>query len=195
LITASFGAPGAGMVASSVRGQPVLFTQPGSVYESLGCDCYPATRDARNYRGVAPVVAHPPCRLWGRLSKFSKAPVEELELGRFAVDLVRRVGGVVEHPEASRLFDGFPRGGRMDSYGGWVHVVDQYWFGHRARKRSLLYIVGVRPGELPAYPLIFGRPPQPVENMNSAERDRTPRMFAIWLLDLAYGCNGERVAA
>ena len=53
--------------------QTVLFVAPNSIYKELGCDCYDAGRDARTYTGSAPVVAHPPCQLWGKLARVNYA--------------------------------------------------------------------------------------------------------------------------
>lgn len=44
----------------------VLFARSDSVYKSIpGCDVWDINRDARNWKGGAPIVAHPPCRAWG----------------------------------------------------------------------------------------------------------------------------------
>jgi len=80
----------------------VLFTQHNSIYEKLQADCWDIVRDARNYRGENPVVAHPPCRAWGQLSHMAKPRPDEKELAFFAIEQVRRVGGVLEHPAASK---------------------------------------------------------------------------------------------
>ena len=58
----------------------VLFTMKNSIYEKLGCDTWDEKRDARNYKGTDPIIAHPPCRLWGKLAHMAKAPEEEKEL-------------------------------------------------------------------------------------------------------------------
>lgn len=57
----------------------VLFTMPGSIYHTIpGADCWGLPeRDALEWPGGSPIVAHPPCRLWGRLRAFSTAPRSE----------------------------------------------------------------------------------------------------------------------
>ena len=46
-----------------------LFVQPGGCYWDVpGVDPWDIARDARTYRGRAPVVAHPPCQLWGAMA-------------------------------------------------------------------------------------------------------------------------------
>ena len=77
----------------------VLFARRDSVYKTMGADVWDADRNALYWRGGNPVVAHPPCRAWGRLRKFAKPQPGELDLARFAVAQVRRYGGVLEHPE------------------------------------------------------------------------------------------------
>lgn len=75
----------------------VLFARRRSVYHTMaGCDVYCERRDARNYAGCLPVVAHPPCRAWSRLRAFAKPRPGERDLAFFALEQVRRCGGVLE---------------------------------------------------------------------------------------------------
>jgi hypothetical protein len=166
-----------------------LFCRRGSVYAELGADVWDEARDARRYRGEGPVIAHPPCRGWGRLRGQAKVVPGELELAMYAVRVVRRCGGVLEHPYASTLW----RVARLAPPGfrdehGFTLCVDQFWFGHRAKKPTWLYIVGREPNSLPPYPLDLGFPSRTVEYMGRAERERTPEPMARWLLDVASGC-------
>jgi hypothetical protein len=183
----------------------VLFVAEGSEYLSMPVDCYDARRDARTFRGPGPVVAHPPCRLWSMLRHWSTAPDSERALALFALEVVRRNGGVLEHPAWSKLWDAaaLPLPGEAaDSFGGWTLAVSQKWWGHRARKRTWLYIVGCKPGDVPALP-IHMRPHQAVcggpgaragaARLGDRERNHTPRAFAWWLEELASRC--ERPAA
>lgn len=165
----------------------VLFTREKSAYDILGLDTWPESRNALNFKGTNPVICHPPCRAWGKLKRFSKHGPGEKDLARFAVKVVRANGGVLEHPVGSTLFvdqrlplvDGLP-----DEYGGFTVSVDQCDFGHRARKQTLLYCVGVDRD------LAYARPPprspvHPVEHMGRPERERTPLLFAEYLVALA----------
>lgn len=44
-----------------------LFVETDGCYFGLdGVDPWDILRDAREYRGPHPVVAHPPCQRWGR---------------------------------------------------------------------------------------------------------------------------------
>jgi hypothetical protein len=103
----------------------VLFARKDSVYKAIpGTDVYDIDRDARNYNGNFPVVAHPPCRAWGRLKGFAKPRPDEKQLAFFAIDQVRRNGGILEHPAYSSLWAaaGLPRpGAGKDDWGGAFH--------------------------------------------------------------------------
>lgn len=140
-----------------------LFVATGGVYTSLpDVDAWPIERDARLYVGPYSVVAHPDCSRWGRY--WSGGPsanvrrIKGADAGCFASALVsvRRFGGVLEHPEASHAWREFglikpPRAGGWvvaDSYGGWTCTVEQGHYGHRARKATWLYAVGVELPEL-----------------------------------------------
>lgn len=169
-----------------------LYTRKKSVYKKLGIDCWDKERDARNWPGGNSVIAHPPCRMWGRYRTIAKGGEDEKELGRHAVKMVRRWGGVLEHPENSQLWEdmGLPLPSTTDPFGGWTLSIDQSWFGHRAKKRTFLYIVGIQPKELPDYPLVLGKVhTTTIEKMGVAEREATPILLAYWLIKIALQCN------
>lgn len=178
----------------SLKKVAVLFSRKHSVYKTLpDLDVFDIDRDARNYVASLPVIAHPPCRAWGRLRSFAKPRDGERDLAIFAVDQVRRCGGVLEHPASSTLWNvaGLPRPGYgFDSFGGFTFSVDQSWFGHRAPKPTWLYIVGVDPSRLPSVPFHLGVASGRIENMGVTERESTPILFAKWLVELA---NSVRV--
>lgn len=138
----------------------VLFARCDSVYKTLpGCDVWDIERDARLWPGGSPVVAHPPCRAWGSMRQFAKPREDEKALALFALDAVRKWGGVLEHPAESTLYAAakMPAPGRFpDEFGGWSFAIDQFHFGHRAEKATWLYVVGIEPDELPP-PSVPGR--------------------------------------
>lgn len=183
-----------------MTGVAVLFARRDSVYKRFPCcDVWDADRDARTWGGGCPVIAHPPCRAWGRLRGFAKPRQDEPGLALWAVDQVRRFGGVLEHPEGSALWRaaGLPMPGQVDVSGGWTLPAPQFWWGHRAEKRSWFYIVGVRPGDLPKLPFVLGDAPRVISSslrkgdlgwrpgVSRAEREKTPIELARWLVSLA----------
>lgn len=137
---------------------PVLFTLPGSHYKTYSfADCYDAERNALTFSGHTAIIAHPPCRLWGRLSHLSTAPQVERLLALWAIQKVRTNGGILEHPAGSRLFSKMliPLDGSPDQTGGFLISINQHWFGFKAQKRTYLYIVGCSRSQLPPLPLSF----------------------------------------
>ncbi len=184
-----------------VESVAVLFARCDSNYKDLpGCDVWDIERDATRWPGGVPVVAHPPCRAWGRLRHFSNPRPGEKELALWAVDQVRQFGGVLEHPSASTLWPaaGLPAPGKRDAWGGWTLPVHQNWWGHRAEKCTLLYIVGCEPSDIPALPLVLGEASHVVQSrkragsrphISKSEREHTPPAFAKWLFDLAAKCS------
>ena len=132
-----------------------LFVREDSAYKNRqGWDAYDASRDALSYSGTDPLVCHPPCRSWGRLSHMAHNVREgEAELALFSIDKIRQNGGILEHPSGSRLFGKhLPDAGETDEYGGFTIEIDQYDFGHVAHKRTKLYICGIDRAELPVLP-------------------------------------------
>jgi hypothetical protein len=107
-----------------------------------------------------------------------------------AVAAVRRCGGILEHPANSTLWadQDLPLPGRPAQDGFSVELW-QSWFGHRAQKRTWLFIVGCAPGDLPPMPLRMGAIENTVENMGRAERERTPAEFCAWLVSVARRCR------
>lgn len=166
----------------------VLFARSNSVYKSIpGCDVFDLARDARTYTGTLPVIAHPPCRAFGRLRHFAKPRADERELAHFAVAQVQRCGGVLEHPWASSLWPaaGLPLPGQRDRFGGYTLGLLQGDFGHSAPKATWLYICGIDPADLPVPLFELGEKTGRVELMGKAARESTPPAFAHWLVDLA----------
>lgn len=148
-----------------------LYVETNGCYFGLaGVDPWDETRDARQYCGPHPVVAHPPCQRWGKLwagqplwiKRTGIRKIKGDDDGCFAAALsaVRQWGGVLEHPEQSHAWAHFglnkpPRAGgwiAADYLGGgrfgWTCCVEQGRYGHHARKPTWLYAVGVDLPEL-----------------------------------------------
>lgn len=157
----------------------------GSPYAAFpGVSLFDLARDALSFDLSCPVVAHPPCRGWGRLRHLSKHAQTELDLARWSLFVVRHCGGVLEHPIASRLWSAFGiRAGVRDSFGGLLVPVDQSAYGHRAQKRTGLYLVGCE--LVPSVDWGMAGHSVPVQSMCRAERERTPPAFASLLVSLA----------
>ena len=159
-----------------------LYVEDGGCYFGLeGVDPWPESRDARQYAGPHPVVAHPPCQRWGKLwagqplwiKRTGQRKVKGDDGGCFKAALasVRQWGGVLEHPWGSHAWPHFGlntpsrEGGwiKADDVGGWTCCVEQGRYGHYARKPTLLYVVG---RDLPE--LLWGKseaqfPPEAIE--------------------------------
>jgi hypothetical protein len=199
-----------------------LYVDPKGPYPKLGVvDCWDATRDARKYDGPWPVVAHPPCGPWGRLRHLYRG--NEHDCAPRAVEQVRKFGGVLEHPAGSKLWEvcGLPvpegcsgflpefrvdlRRSPLDEIDGYTIEVDQCEWGHVARKRTWLYLVGVPysalepppyPGREPTHWISGGRGragkkakttpvPPGIKVCSAQQRRRTPPEFAAYLVRLA----------
>ena len=192
-----------------MSGFSVLFTRSDSIYKRMGFDCWDLERDALNWPGGCPVIAHPPCRTWSALSHMAtRAREGEKELAPWAVRQVQRWGGVLEHPARSKLFThcGLPRAGEPpDQYGGIVLLLNQWHWGHRASKPTKLYIVGA--SKLPPRPVRKGIPthcvgrskgvrighPKFKPEITKPEREETPPDFARWLVQIVENITGVEV--
>lgn len=128
-----------------------LFVERGGVYWNIDdVDPWDEARDARLYNGPH----------WGGSPTTQPRLVKGADGGCFAAALraVRRCGGVLEHPADSHAWPAFgllapPRSGGwisadwMTGHSGWTCCIEQGAYGHRARKATWLYAVGV---ELPS---------------------------------------------
>jgi hypothetical protein len=137
-----------------------LYVERGGVYWDLeGVDPWDEARDARLYAGPWPVVAHPPCARWCRLAGLVEARWghkrgEDGGAFEAALRAVRAFGGVLEHPAYSDAWARYnlPRpatGGKWlrGICGGWSCYVEQWRYGHAAKKATWLYACGI--GEPP----------------------------------------------
>lgn len=189
---------------------PVLFVREKSIYKKIGLDCYDIKRNALNYDKALPVIAHPPCRGWGKLSHMSKADEQEKNLARWAISLIRKNGGVLEHPESSKLWhdQALPFGLNYDSYGGFTLCVNQSWFGHVAPKKTWLYIVGITMSQVPDYSPNFQycthrvttdkkmrikkKKGFPIKECSRKLSEYTPEPFARFLMEIIVKINQRK---
>ncbi len=170
----------------------VLYARSDSCYFQLADHVFDVNRDARTYDANFPVVAHPPCRAWGRLRHLAKPRPDEKLLALHALEQVRRCGGVLEHPMGSSLWEHaqLPRPGcAPDAFGGYTILIDQGWFGHPAPKPTYLYIVGISRHLLPVTPVQLHRAEGRTLDLSPADREKTPLKFANWLVRLASMCT------
>jgi hypothetical protein len=188
-----------------VRTVAALYVDPRGPYPKMpGVECWDESRDARLYAGPHPVVAHPPCGPWGKLSHFSR---QDPSGGPAAVASVRAWGGALEHPVGSKLWRHcqMPMPGELpDEWGGYTILVEQVSWGHCTRKPTLLYIVGspmptIRTGGEPTHSVCNGRGQRltngTVRLRATAEQARmTPPAFAEFLVGIARSCRRTQAA-
>lgn len=87
-----------------------LYIDPRGPYPSIpGVECWDAERDARNYAGPWPVVAHPPCGPWSKLKGMCWK--QDRSLAPIAVGQVRRWGGRSRAPQRVGVILGIDRVG------------------------------------------------------------------------------------
>jgi hypothetical protein len=191
----------------------------GSYFNLPNVDPWDKLRDARKYAGPWPVVAHPPCQLWGAMANvnFARWGGEHNRPGNdggcfgAALASVRHHAGLLEHPAKSRAWDRYGLtkpsglGWQRCIDGGWVCEVWQSAYGHRANKATWLYYFGpVAPPNLdwsrPVGTHQVGFHDQRGKNRNKPTLGRkesaaTPTAFRDLLIAIAESANRERAAA
>lgn len=172
---------------------PVLCVHSRSNYKKVpGFDCWDEKRNALNYTGSSPAIFHPPCRLWSKLRFFATAPESEKQLAINAINYVRKYGGIVEHPETSQLWKHFDiKAGKIDEYGGFIHAINQEWFGFYTEKATYLYIVGCKPQELPTYTAITNLKKRKFENLTQKQRSETTFELIYYLKQIITIINNK----
>lgn len=194
-----------------------LFVQKDSCYKGdARIDPWDEDRDARLYVGDCPVIARPPCQLWGALAavNFARWGGEHNRPGNdggcfvSALESVRKFGGVLEHPAKTRAFEKYgitkpyETGWNPCLSGGWVCEVWQSAYGHRANKATWLYFYGsCKPFELK-----WNRPrgthqvgfqdkrgkERNKPTLSKREANATPPAFKEELIRLAYWSRNEQ---
>ena len=172
---------------------PVLFTSHNSLYNDVDVfDCYDVKRNAFNYTGRTPLIAHPPCRLFSRLRMLSSASPIEKKCAYFALARIRQFGGILEHPRSSTLWlnGNFKLDGSVDEYGGFLRSVNLSWFGFPAQKKTMLYFCGINPGQLPPFPLSLDAVTHVISSssnngkkeLSALYRSKTPQLMIDYFL-------------
>lgn len=202
------------LALSRAAGWPLvaaLFVQPRGCYAGLAhVDLWPASRDARQYAGPLPVVAHPPCHLWVNLAALNykryggehNRPGNDGGCFAAALAAVRKWGGVLEHPAGSNAWPAHDltapagMGWQRSLFGGWVCEVWQSAYGHKARKRTWLYYAGTaEPFELRWNRVIgthqCGWFDRIKPSLSKREASATPPEFRDALLRLAMEANDQ----
>lgn len=187
-----------------------LYVEKNGCYYGLPhVDPWDRDRDARNYSGPWPVVAHPPCEKWSMISMVNHfrwgSPINDDD-GCFAAALasVRKYGGVLEHPAESRAFrfHGIPepvRGAWQKTLDGdWTTEVNQAAYGHRATKKTWLLCSGVTPPSLNWQPVRgshqIGGFDITLPQLPKRERAASPIPFRDLLISIAQSVNQSRSA-
>ena len=181
----------------------VLYVREDSRYKEYNVDCWDIKRNAFNYSGSNVIIAHPPCRAFSKLKAFSKHPPIEKEYAYRCVDLIRKNGGILEHPRHSSLWQEkkLPLPGKTDVFGGYTICINQSWFGHKAEKKTFLYICGISINKLPPVPISFDAITHQVgsskkengkKEVSISERELTPVKLIDWLIEVARLIEGVR---
>ncbi len=176
-----------------------LFVRSDTIYQKLGLDCWDIERGALNCDNDNVAIYHPPCRSWGQLKHWANPRAGERKLALWTILRINRTGGIFEHPAGSEIWKHY---GHLMNRGRIIRI-EQVWFGHRARKPTKLYIVGLAGSQvLPKYKIIATepthqcgdsrkkdpdgkwRPKSNLKRCGPAEREKTPEAFAKWLVKI-----------
>lgn len=183
-----------------------------SIYNNFAdCDCYNEERNALTYHGELPVIAHPPCQLWGALANVNykrwggehNIPGNDGGKFIFALNAVRKYGGILEHPAKSRAWTKYNLtkpsgiGWQKTIDGGWVCEVWQSAYGHKANKATWLYCVGSPQPAL--WSRVRGTHQVGFHDQRGKEKNKptlskkdanaTPLDFAKYLISIAQECH------
>lgn len=194
-----------------------LFVEENGPYSSVAIvDAWHKDRNALNYSGPYPVVAHPPCQLWGpfavinykRYGGSHNKPGNDGGCFEFALNAVRRYGGVIEHPRRSKAFSYYGIVVPPSHFIGWHNISSNEWictvyqsaYGHKANKSTILFYVGEnKPFELNwnrpngKYQIGWHGPQRSKEiskpTVTKKEAIETPIRFRNTLISLALASN------
>lgn len=194
-----------------------LFVEKDGCYFGLdGVDPWDKTRDARKYKGPWPIVAHPPCQLWGSLAhvNYSRWGGEHNMPGNDglcffnALSKLKKYYGVLEHPAKTRAWCKYGlknpekyKWTQCEKTKIWTCEVWQSAYGHRANKATWLAYHGKRP----PYDLNWDRPigshqigfhdqrgkSRNKPTLSKKEANATPTAFRDELIRLAHWSTGE----
>ena len=176
-----------------------LYVHPRGPYPQLVADWYDEKRDARNYQGTHPVVAHPPCGPWGRYAHKCK---QDRGAALHAIDTVFEYGGVLEHPVTSQIWKLMTLTEKLPSDCMLVDLC-QYQWGHRAIKPTRLLVCCKSPHQsiieqilsCPPFPDAVrpkgGRHTSELEKMSKIQRCLTPPLLAHTLVRVASLCGAS----
>ena len=178
-----------------------LFVSGRSIYRHMpNVLAWGRKENARQFAGLEPVIAHPPCRTWSKYLRHQAKPANataEQELGIWAVSLVQKNGGVLEQPAESYLWEKcqLPRLNDREDPFCYTIQIEQRWFGYATQKKTWLLVCGVPPQSLPPTPFAFDAKSPGQPTLSSAGRSRTVEPFATWLCQIARAVwwrEGER---
>lgn len=187
-----------------------LFVDKTGCYSQLThVDIWDESRDARKYQGPYPVVAHPPCQLWGSLAYVNykrwggehNKPGNDQECFKSALDSVLQWGGVLEHPAFTRAWKTYDL--KVPEQNQWTkegeYYVCEVWqsaYGHLATKRTWLLYKGNQPPFEMNWSRIKGSHQIGGHDQRGKDRNKpsiqgkkasaTPQAFRDTLINLAY---------
>lgn len=189
-----------------------LYVATDGVYFDLpNVDPWDIKRDARQYDGPHPVIAHPPCQLWIAFAALNykrwggehNRPGNDGGCFLAALTAVRKFGGVLEHPAGSKAWQTY---GLQRPRHGWTQTLPneytcEVWqsaYGHKAQKRTWLFYAGDNPPQDLNWERKPGThqvgigwdPKKPV--LSKREASATPVAFRNALIALAHNARKDK---
>lgn len=185
----------------------ILFASKDSFYFQIpGLNVFDEKRNAESVERKGVFICHPPCAQWSRLRYFSNFNSRLKAYGPWSILLVRKFGGIIEHPASSLLFKKYlPLPGQPpDKYGGFSLKITMHQFGASYHKPTWIYIVGINKKDLPAEPLNFSVISHSISNpgkrsalkeISKKERSLSPFPFIFWLVQVAMHIEQNKIYA